>query len=300
MAKQNDIDDGLTDEERAAMASADDGIEGTGEAPAESGKEADGETKANAESDETASGKTKEATDEGKVAAEAEEEDQQADEPIESPLRANVPADADDKLKAIEDKGVALETQFEDGDITAAEYRKGLEAVNAERNALQWQKQKAELAAEMHQQARVNSWNGTVREFMATEAAVISKSQPMLKAFDEYVQTVTGDAANVGLSDRKQLEKAWTDFKKDMSDMGVTFDKKAAAPQPKTTAQPAPKAKRDIPPTLAKVPQSDIQATDDGRFASIDRLAAEDPEAYEAAIAKLQERGEFDEYANSQ
>lgn len=308
MAKPNEpIDDGLTDEEREAMASADDGIEGAGEAPA-AGDDDEVEGKTNADMD-PAPGKTDNAAagktdDEGKGAdagaAEADEEDQLAARPVETPLRANAPADADDKLKALADKEATLETKFEDGDITAAEYRKGLAAINDERNDLKWQQHKAELAADMQQQARVNSWNGTVRDFMATDAAVIGKNQPMLKAFDEYVQRITGDAANAALSDRKMLEMAWGEFQKDMSDMGVTFTAKPGAPPSKPAASPpAPKPKRELPPTLARVPQSEIEATDDGKFAALDRLASEDPEAYEAAVAKLQERGEFDDYANS-
>lgn len=300
MAKPNDpdMDDGLTDEERAAMASDDDGV--AGEEPA-AGDEDEGKDDAGETDAKPAAVKD---DDEGAGDAEAatEEEDHPVAERVETPLRADAPSDADSKLKALGDKEADLETKFEDGDITAAEYRKGLAAINDERADLKWQQHKAELAADMQQQARVNSWNGVVRDFMATEAAVIAKNQPMLKAFDEYVQRITGDAANVALSDRKMLDKAWGEFQKDMADMGVTFTKKpsAAAPPTKTAAPPpAAKPKRELPPTLARVPQSDIETTDDGKFAAIDRLASEDPEAYEAAVAKLVERGEFDDYANS-
>jgi hypothetical protein len=104
---------------------------------------------------------------------------------------------------------------FEDGDITAAEYRRAMREAADKRDEIKWAKQKADLAADMQEQAESRAWSKAVRDFMSTTGAAI-KSDPMRRTFDRYVRRVTGDAANAHLSDKAQLAKAHRMFTSDM------------------------------------------------------------------------------------
>lgn len=223
---------------------------------------------------------------------EPEPEAEERAEPIAPPLVATKPDDT--ALKALDDAETALETQFDDGDITASEYRKGLREVADKRAALQWEVQKADLAATMKEQAETNAWDRDVREFMAGPAAHVMASNALVQTFDAYVRQVTGDAANAGLSNKAQLAKALRLFD---TDMGKAFGKQ---PSPKAgdAPNPAPKPKREVPPSLARVPQADIEDMSGGKYAALDRLAETDPDAYEAAVAKMS-TAEFEAYSNS-
>lgn len=228
----------------------------------------------------------------GETPAEPELSPEDRAQPIAPVLVAAKPDDT--ALKALDDAEATLEAQFDDGDITASEYRKGLREVADKRATLQWEGQKAELAASMREQAETNAWDADVREFMAGPAAHVMASNALVQTFDAYVRQVTGDAANTGLSNKAQLAKALRLFD---TDMGKAFGKpapKGDAPAP----TPTPKGKREIPPTLARVPQADIEDMSGGKFSALDRLAETDPDAYEAAVAKMS-ASEFEAYSNS-
>ena len=157
-------------------------------------------------------------------AAEADEDEMRAD-PV-APFAAAEPANADEHLKIVADYEARAEQMFEDGDITAAEYRRAMREAADKRDEIKWAKHKADLASDMQRQAEDRAWSKSVREFMSTTGAAI-KSDPMRRAFDRYVQQVTGDAANAHLSDKAQLAKAHRMFMADMqagtqeaSDMG--------------------------------------------------------------------------------
>jgi hypothetical protein len=146
-------------------------------------------------------------------APEADEDEMRA-APV-APFAAAEPANADEHLKIVADYEARAEQMFEDGDITAAEYRRAMREAADKRNDLKWQQHKAELAADMQRQVEDRAWTKAVRDFMSTTGAAI-KSDPMRRAFDRYVQQVTGDAANSHLSDKAQLAKAHRLFMSDM------------------------------------------------------------------------------------
>jgi hypothetical protein len=147
----------------------------------------------------------------------------------------------------------------------------------------------------MQRQAEENAWHRDVQEFMTTTAANITKSHAAMVAFDDIVKKVTADPANANISNRAQLEKAYKLYNDEMAAaFGVKQqDQKPAA---KSEQAPAPKAQRNIPPTLARVPAAESENLDGGKFATLDRLAAMDPAAYEAAVAKMSEaeRAQFE------
>lgn len=282
MADEKDFMGALTDEERAEIDAA-----GAEEISAE----------AEGEADESQAKETQAAAESAEQTAQSNEQDQQNDDdiadPILPPLRAKAPDNADELMSQLAQEEEALAQKFDDGDITAREYRDSINKLNDQRDEIKWATREANLASKMQRQAEENAWHKDVQEFMTTTAANITKSQAAMVAFDEVVKKVTADPANASLSNRAQLDKAFKVYNDEMSAaFGIKQDQQPAAKAP----APAQKAQRNIPPTLAKVPAAESENLDGGKFANLDRLAAMDPAAYEAAVAKMSEaeRSQFE------
>lgn len=190
------------------------------------------------------------------AAHEADEEELRA-RPV-APFAAAAPPDADAHLKIVADYEARAEQMFEDGDISASEYRQAMREVADKRDELKWAKHKADLADQMQKQAEDRAWSKAVREFMSGPGAAINKNEAMKRAFDGYVQAVTGDAANAHLSDKAQLAKAHRLFLADMAAQGVQFGALPGA--------------------------RDAGSTD---FAQIDRMIDSDPLRAEEALARM-------------
>lgn len=260
--------DALTDEERAAI--GEEGLE-------------DSSTETEETTDETTAAEAA-AADESQPAAEeapAEEAD-----PILPPLRAQAPDNAAEVMAQLAAEEEALAQKFDDGDITAREYRDGIKKLSAQEDEIRLKQFKAEIADDMKQQAEVNAWHKEVQDFMTTTAAHITKSNAAMVAFDDVVKKVTSDPANLKLSNRAQLDKAYKLF---MDDVNAAFGVQQQKPAETPAKAAAPKQQRNIPPTLAKVPAAEPESFENSEFAALDRLAATDPVAYEAAVAKMPE-----------
>ena len=221
---------------------------------------------------------------------------------IAPPLRASVPDNVQEILEGLAQQQDALAAKFDDGDITAKEYRDEMDKIAAQREDIRWTQRKAELSAEMVESTKREAWIKEVNDFMTTgPGAVIAKSQVQMVAFDNIVRAVTADPANANLSDRAQLQKAFRLFKEDVQrTFGV--DPEAGAPQTKqqpTQPQAPARAPRAVVPTLANVPAAEPETLDQGKFSALDRLASTDPIAYERAVARLSEaeRAQFEAVA---
>ena len=265
-------EDGLTPEEKAALAEDDAAIAAA----------AAGETDIrDAVIDPAAS-----------VAA-LEEPAAEAPEPAPLPLiRGAAPEKADEILAGFDAEDEALNTKFDDGDITAKEFRDGLKATNARREEIKWEQKKSALAEEMAESQRFNQWAGAVQDFMSTTGANIAKSNSAMIAFDVVVKGVTSDEKYNGMSDKKKLETAYAMFTDDYNKAfgkavatGATTDEAVA-----TATKAVTKAAKVIPPTLARVPASDIEATDLSPYGALDRLADSNPIEYERRLGELSER----------
>lgn len=173
-------------------------------------------------------------------------------------LRAQAPADIEGRIAEVDQFEADVEAAFDEGEITAAEYRRHLRTANDARAKARWAGQKADLAAEMEETARDQRWNREVRSFMGTTGAAIAKSRAAMLAFDEFVKAVTADPATQHLSDRQQLDKAHRLYLAEMEGAGFG---------------------------IATVSEGSNGSRHD--FAALDRLADEDPEAYEAAVAGM-------------
>lgn len=279
-----EIDDGLTDEERAALAeddggNADDttntdaedsagGDDGQGtegaEDPGKTGSDDTGADPAadpapNAKADDTAAGATE-------------------SQPQSSPLFvAQVPENVDAKLAEITTQKGALLDQFDNGDITAKEYQLQLDALSKQERQIERLIDRAETAAEMEKQRLQNDWNATCNAFVASNP-IYKSNERLYKALDAEVRDLATKPETASWSGQKFLDEAHKNLK-----AAFGFQDGTPAPDPKRKAPP----QRELPPNLAKVPAADVEDTNGGRFAVLDRLANTDPVAYEETLNKM-------------
>lgn len=283
MSVQNDdIDDGLTDEERAAL--ADDGEESNNEAETGAAAADDADEQREAELAAAADKQPEPAAAEPSPAAEEAAEAQPQPAPI---LVAPAPEDAEAKLNEIATKKEALLEQFDEGDITAKEYQKQLDALAKEERAVERAQDRAELAAQMEQQRLKNDWDATCESFVSTHS--IYKDNPRLyKALDAEVRDLAAKPETANWTGQKFLDEAHKNLK-----AAFGFAETPAA----DPAKPRP-APRELPPNLAKVPAADVEDTNGGRFAVLDRMANSDPLGYEETLSNMSQ-AERDAYLNS-
>lgn len=274
-------DDGLTPEERAALgedegtatdtntdANTDD-AEAAAAAEADKAKQDDEAAKAtdDAKAAEAAAAATPEA------AAEAPADGQQA-API---LVAQPVADAEARLTDIATKKDALLTQFDDGDITAKDYQKQLDELSKQERKIEFEVHEAQLAAKLEQQRLQNDWNATCNAFIA-EHAIYKNNDRLYKALDAEVRELAAKPETAQWSGAKFLEEAHKNLK-----TAFGFNEPEAGSKPAESQR----QQRELPPNLAKVPAANLEDTNGGRFAVLDRLANSDPIAYEEALNKL-------------
>lgn len=255
MTNENTLDDGLTDEERAALAEDD----GGSEEPATE-IEADAEAAAVAEPAEPAAAPVEE------PAAEPAPEPQ--------PILVAAPTDdADAKLADIASKKDALMAQFDEGDITTREYQKQLDELMKAERQVEFAQHEAQLAAKMEQQRLQNEWTATCNSFVETHP--VYKDNPRLyKALDAEVRDLAARPDTASWSGQKFLDEAHKALRQ-------------AFNLPDATGAKAKPQARELPPNLAKVPAADVQDTNGGRFAVLDRMAASDPLGYEETLSKM-------------
>lgn len=149
---------------------------------------------------------------------------QYREEPV-VPLNVEIPPNAHEILQQIEHHKHILAQQFDEGDLTAKEYRDAMDRLTAEREKIDWQFRKADLAREMKDTAERATWEREVHDFMTSgPGARIAASQTQMVAFDNIVRQVTADPANQQLSDRAQLERAWKIYRQDTARVGLAAD----------------------------------------------------------------------------
>lgn len=301
----SDIDqsilDAMTEEERAALLDDDDSDDAIVVMPGDEGADDDDEADEGAaddgDSDDKADKKAEPGADNNQSAddnsaAEAAKETEQA-KPL---FRAEVPADIADKYAAIDTKEEELIAKFEDGDMTTREYNAELRKLNKERNDLEWLERKAELSQETAQQQLEDTWLTTVKAFLPDHPA-ISESEENWNSFDQVLRTVTAVRINAGQAYGKaELERAykiWAD------ERGIEVKAPAAKASAAKATAAKDEQKKELPPTLAKVPAASNEDTDDGKYAALERLADKDPQAYQEAIAKMS-AAEYEAYTKFQ
>lgn len=256
---------GLTEEERAGLLEGEDDEDGgEGAAVAE-------ELKAG-----TDDGKAKEPDPKaGKTEEEAIEEEAPRVDPLPILKSGDVPTNADDRLKEIKATKAEIATKLDDGEITSRQYQEQIDALSEEAEGIRMALFKDNLSKEAAQQQELNDWQKDVTDFLGDHPE-IRKNPLVYQAFDSVVREITADDANAKLTNVKQLQKAygiWAD------QLGI----KTATPAAKAQEKP----RREVPPTLAKVPAAEAADVDDGKYAHLDRLMETDPIGFEKAMMKL-------------
>lgn len=218
-----------------------------------------------------------------------DQDDQEAEEKLEqapAPLfNAELPADIEAKRTEIDGKEDTLVEQFDNGDITFAEYNKQLRALNNERAALNRAELKAELAREAQQTQIDNTWNSTLNIFLSDHPEIDLSNEIHHAAFDKLLRQHTAPTMEKGgIPGLREIKKAHEDFLK-------TFNLQSNKPASKDQKQekqdkPAKARNREVPPNLGKVPAAAGADMDDGRFGYLDKLP---PAKFEEAFAKLSE-----------
>ena len=291
MGIDTEIDDGLTDEERAALeedeGSTDAGNgegegDGAGEGAAGEGDDGAGEGEGGDAGNGDDAGAGEGAGENAAAAGDSGTEKTGLDTsaPI---LVVNAPEDAEGKLQEISTKKEELLAKFDDGDITTKEYQAELDALNKQEREVEWGIEKAKLAAEIEAQRQANDWKATVDNFIRENPRFSPEKSPsMYQLLDIEVRRVAGLDEFKNRTDpaagREILAKANENIAKDLG-----FE--AAKPAGNKT----PANKPNLPPNLANIPAADQNDTQGGKYAVLDRLAGSDPIAYEEALMKLPE-----------
>lgn len=276
MKNAHEIDDGLTDEERAAL--EDDGGEPTSATTEpDEGLEDEGLAEQEAAAATAAAAVVAAAAEPAAVVAEAAPEAKPQPAPI---LIAPAPENAEAKLAEIATQKDELLNQFDEGDITAKEYQKQLDTLAKSERAIERQQDRAELAATMDQQRLQNDWTSTCNAFV--ESHEVYKDNPRLyKALDAEVRELASKPDTASWTGDKFLAEAHKNLK---AAFGFVESGKTIAADAKAVRAP-----REFPPNLAKVPAADVQDTNGGRFAVLDRMASSDPVGYEETLNKMSE-----------
>ena len=277
----------LTEEERAGLIE-EQGAPEEVKADPEAGKEP--AVEAVAEAAPEAAPAEPEKVEEAPAAEAATDEPKTEAQPKTAVPNWTVPADTDAKLKALDSKETEVETKFQAGEVTNAEYREQVRAIDKERRNIEAAVLKAEIAAE----TRAAVWaQQTVAGFL--DGYPMYKADENLFSFLDFevrkLQDVAADPFAPSI-----LTKAHAKVQAALAAGSRTLAPPPAVEKPKADTKPAPKAPekqievkpRDpVPPSLAKVPAAEVESTDGGKFAYLDRLQASDYEAFEAALSKL-------------
>lgn len=271
----------LTDEERAAIQS-DDEDEGAAAAVAadEPGADAEGDDRDD------------DGDDDGDVqGADAPAASDPAPAAAPTPTtgyQAALPADYDDKVKAVADREAELKRAFRAGELEFDEFETRRDELQREREGLTIARAKAEIASEMQAQTAETQWRTTVERFLDTSAAALDyrKDSEAMADLDGFVKVLAGREANARQPMEWFLAEA---HKRVMALRGSPAAAAAPAPAPavdrKAEAAAARKPRLDeVPATLAQVPGGDGPGDIGGEFADVLSL---DGLEYEAAIARM-------------
>jgi hypothetical protein len=218
------------------------------------------------------------------ASAQAQAEDQTtATQPVsaantsERPPNWILPEDHKQQKDAIEQQRDELARKFDDGDLTAEEYRSEAKSLDQRFEVLREQ----ELLAKVREQTAKDGWRDTVDVFLTEKPQY---RDPALQALlDQEVRELQASAVNP--LKRSILEEA---DQRLTARLAVAFGVKTAATPTPTPKNPTKKVVRDDPPpSLRNVPAADVDDTDGGEFAYLDRLQNSDSVKYEAELSKL-------------
>jgi len=272
--------------------------QGDGDDDAPSAKD-DGE-----ETDKAADGETDKAA-EGEAAPAKEEpqkeEQHRPDEQSTPRLEYDLPDDYEDQLKAFNDQRTKLDVDFDDGELTSIEYRQQLREIDAQDRELRDKVTKSELANDWNQKRDQQEWFNRCEAFLDANP-LYHASEALREGLNSAVKKIANSDEVVGMSGQDILEKAHESVTSS-PEVAALFDgyKAGQKQDPVKGEEAAVKqaARRDVPPTLNRVPASDLTDTNEGsRFGKLDKLEGLE---FEHELQKLSATNPtaYEEYLNS-
>jgi hypothetical protein len=281
----------LTDEEREALTLEDgdddanaDANQGADEADAQADAQ-DGDDGAAADADaapvdaDAADAADADPAPAADIAAPAAAEQPKEPAPSAPLLVIEAPADAAERLAAIAALKEEIAQKFDDGEITAKEFQKQLDAQNKAERDIEMKLHAVEMAQTMESQRQQREWAMDCDRFVAAHAEYADPKSREYALLNEAVMTIARMPVNQGLSNTAALEKAHRIVQ---AELGVATP---AAPAAGKQA-PAKIPRQPAPPNIGNLPQAAIPDASAGEFAHLDRLM-KNPDAYEDALAKL-------------
>lgn len=294
----------LTEEEREGILSNDeDGEEEEQEeqideaaAQAKAQEDAAAQTAADKQKADDAAAAQAEADAAAKAKADPEPEPE-PENPIVAPrprgvLNDTLPEDYSQRVEANNTAMDELAQKYEDGDISFAEYNKGMRKLNEEAMDLREVKMRAEISEQSSTNSVQQHWDGLMASFLTAHPEATS-TQVRHAAFDHILREITAPVmAAGGMPGQAEIDKAYARL---AEEFGLQAKKQDAD---KGAEPPAAKKENKVPPTLGAVPAAAHTDVDDGKWAALDRLVDTDPMKYEETLQKMSE-AERDEYMRS-
>lgn len=294
----------LTEEEREGILSNDeDGEEEEqeeqiDEAAAQAKAQEDAAAQAAADKQKTDDAAAAQAEADAAAKAKAEPEaEPEPEKPVVAPrprgvLNDTLPEDYSQRVEANNTAMDELAQKYEDGDISFAEYNKGMRKLNEEAMDLREVKMRAEISEVSSTNSVQQHWDGLMGTFLAAHPEAIS-TPVRQNAFDHILREITAPVmAAGGMPGQAEIDKAY-------ARLAEEFGLQAKQPnQDKGAEPPAAKKENKVPPTLGAVPAAAHTDVDDGKWAHLDRLAEQDPIKFEETLMKMSE-AERNEYMQS-
>lgn len=241
---------GLSDEEAAAL--SEEGAEDEAEAEAPQEGEQNDDSAVVAEQEDAAS-------------SEEADEVAQSDDP-KDPFVPRYRVDEAEADASLDEALAALDAKFEEGELSATEYRKALAEIN---NPVLIEQAKRAAMQEISQQNAEQLWQRQQDEFFELYPEY-RDSKVKFAGLEAALQDLYGDEKNSGKSGAWFLREAKSNVDKEL---GIRQE-----PVETRTRQ-----KPDLPKSLGNVPRADQESTGD-KYSALDGL---DGLELEAAIAKL-------------
>lgn len=279
--------DGLSDEERAALADDEDDLATISKIAGDGGDDEDGDDD---ESDDPAGAADAAKTDAGEK---VDDDDQGAGDAGGDPdstdtaaavpdefrpeFKAAVPEGLAEKLAGLETQTNDLLTKFKDGEIEMADFMAQKSAIDAEKLTLTLADAQAKWAESQNTETREQRWKWEQERFFGQEKAAIYKDPIILAALDASVKQLAADPANAKKPAGFYLEEADRQIRKrfNMGEPPVTREGKQPNRQPDLSR---------VPKTLAQLPAAEMAETGNEEFGYLDKL---DGIALEQALRKL-------------
>lgn len=292
----------LTEEEREGILSNDE--DGEEEEQEEQIDEAAAQAKAKEDAAAQAAADKQKTDDAAAAQAEADaaakakaEPEPEPEKPVVAPrprgvLNDTLPEDYSQRVEANNTAMDELAQKYEDGDISFAEYNKGMRKLNEEAMDLREVKMRAEISEVSSTNSVQQHWDGLMGSFLTAHPEAIS-TPVRQNAFDHILREITAPVmAAGGMPGQAEIDKAY-------ARLAEEFGIQAKQPDGDKGAQPpAAKKENKVPPTLGAVPAAAHTDVDDGKWAHLDRLAEQDPIKFEETLMKMSE-AERNEYMQS-